>query len=207
MIEIKENIFKLDTRDTSYLFGITEQGHAEHIHYGKRIALTDAVALRLKNTIMLGSTVDYSKEVGYSLETLPQEYSGIGKGDFRHTPMELIMPDGSFITDFVYDSYHITKGPFAPEGCDLPFATGESETVSLVFQDKKYQGVALILHYTVFEESNVITRCTELVNGGDGDIFIRKLALYTKKFKIDEKMYAQIVSDLEVREKAQLPGR
>ena len=75
MIEIKDKIFKLDTRDTSYLFAVTEQGHAEHIHYGKKISIDDADALRLKNTIILGSTVDYGKEVGYSLETLPLEYS------------------------------------------------------------------------------------------------------------------------------------
>ena len=174
MITVKDKIFKLDTKDTSYLFSVTEQGHAEHIHYGKWVSIEDAEALRLKNTILLGSTVDYGKEVGYSLETLPLEYSGIGKGDFRHTPMELIMPDGSFVTDFVYDSHRVTKGVFAPDACDLPFATGEGETLSLVFKDKKYQGVELILHYTVFEEHNVIARCTELVNGSDGDIFIRK---------------------------------
>ena len=101
MIEIKDKLFKLDTRNTSYLFGLTEQGHAEHIHYGEKVTLADADALRLKNTIILGSTVDYGREIGYSLETLPLEYSGIGKGDFRHSPIELIMPDGSFVTDFV----------------------------------------------------------------------------------------------------------
>lgn len=175
MIEIKDKLFKLDTRDTSYLFGVTKQGHAEHIHYGKKVTLADADALRQKNTIVLGSTVDYGREIGYSLETLPLEYSGIGKGDFRHSPMELIMPDGSFVTDFVYDSHSVTKGAFAPENCDLPFATGEGETLSVVFKDKKYKGVELILHYTVFEESNVIARCAELVNSGDGDIYIRKL--------------------------------
>ena len=174
MIEINDKIFKLDTRDTSYVFAVTEQGHAEHIHYGKRVALTDADALKLKNTIVLGSTVDYGREVGYSLETLPLEYSGIGKGDFRHAPMELIMPDGSFVTDFVYDSHSISKGAFAPKNCDLPFAIGEGETLSVVFKDKKYAGVELVLHYTVFEENNVIARCAELVNSSDGDIFIRK---------------------------------
>lgn len=175
MITVKDKIFKLDTKDTSYLFAITAQGHAEHIHYGKRVFADDADALRLKNTIMLGSTVDYGREVGYSLETLPLEYSGIGKGDFRHAPMELIMPDGSFVTDFVYDRHSVTQGAFAPENCDLPFASGNGETLSIVFKDKKYRGVEFILHYTVFEDSNVIARCAELVNGGEGDIFIRKL--------------------------------
>ena len=175
MIEIQDKIFHLKTRDTSYLFGITAQGHAEHIHYGKRVLWTDAEALRLKNTIMLGTTVDYGKEIGYSTETLPLEYSGIGKGDFRHAPIELIMPDGSFVTDFVYAGHSVTEGAFAPAQSDLPFASGKGETLSVIFKDKKYEGVELVLHYTVFAESNVIARCAELVNGGEGDIFIRKL--------------------------------
>ena len=141
MIEIKDKLFHLKTRDTSYLFGITAQGHAEHIHYGKKVMLSDAEALKMKNTIMLGTTVDYGKEIGYSLDTLPLEYSGIGKGDFRHTPIELIMPDGSFVTDFVYVGHSVTDGAFAPDQSDLPFASGAGETLSVVFKDKKYEGV------------------------------------------------------------------
>ena len=96
MIEIFDKLFKLNTKETSYVFRITDEGHPEHLYYGKRIPDTDLEALRLKNTITLGTTVDYSADkVGYSLDTLPLEYSGVGKGDFRHSPIELIMPDGS----------------------------------------------------------------------------------------------------------------
>ena len=103
MITFENKVFKLDTSNTSYVFCITEKGHLEHIYYGKRLPSADAEALRLKNTIMLGTTVDYDGETqGYSLDTLPQEYSGVGKGDFRHSPIELIMPDGCFVNDFCY---------------------------------------------------------------------------------------------------------
>jgi len=176
MIEIKERIFKLNTDQTSYVLALTDEGHAEHIYYGKRIPDTDVEALRLKNTIMLGTTVDYKESrAGYSLDTLPLEYSGIGKGDFRHSPIELIMPDGSFVTDFVYESHSVTKGAFVCEESGLPYASGEAETLSIVLRDKKYPGVSLTLHYTVFAESNVIARCVTLVNGGEESIYIRKL--------------------------------
>ena len=85
------------------------------------------------------------------------------------------MPDGSFVTDFVYDSHSVSDRAFAPDGCNLPFATGDGETLSVVFKDKKYPEIELILHYTVFAEHNVIARCVELVNGSDGYVFIRKL--------------------------------
>ena len=175
MIEIFDRVFKLSTQNTSYVFAITEDGHVEHIYYGKRIPDGNVDALRLKNTIMLGTTVDYKEnKIGYSLDTLPLEYSGIGKGDFRHSPMELIMPDGSFVTDFVYDGYTVSEGAFECEG-GLPYATGEAQTLNIVLKDKKYEGAILTLHYTVFEECNVIARCVTLKNGGEEAFFIRKL--------------------------------
>ena len=176
MITIKDKLFKLDTKDTSYVFTLTDEGHAEHVYYGRKIPDMNVEALRLKNTIMLGTTVDYQGDkIGYSLDTLPLEYSGIGKGDFRHAPMELIMPDGSFVTDFVYESHTVTDGAYTCEGSDLPYATGDAQTLNVTFADKKYAGVTLTLHYTVFEDCNVIARCVTLCNGGEGAIYIRKL--------------------------------
>ena len=175
MIEIFDKLFKLNTKNSGYVLAVTEEGHIEHVYYGKRIPDTDVEALRLKNTIVLGTTVDYSGDKsGYSLDTLPLEYSGIGKGDFRHSPLELIMPDGSFVTDFVYESHNVTDEAYTPVG-DMPCATGKAETLNIVLCDKKYKNVKLTLHYTLFEECNVIARSITLENGGEEALFIRKL--------------------------------
>ena len=126
MIKIENKVFSLETANTSYLFRITSRGHLEHVYYGTRVSMADAEALHLKNTILLGSTVAYdAKDAAYSMETLPQEYSGIGKGDFRHTPMELILADGSFVTDFVYQSHSVSNIPVRGE--DLPVVHGKGE--------------------------------------------------------------------------------
>ena len=176
MIQIFDKVFKLSTKDTSYVLALTDEGHAEHIYYGKKLPDENFEALRLKNTIMLGTTVDYKGDkVGYSMDTTPLEYSGIGKGDFRHSPIELIMPDGSFVCDFVYDGYSVTDGEFKCESGELPYAIGNANTLHLTFKDKKYSGVTLTLHYTVFEECNVIARCVTLKNCEKESIYIRKL--------------------------------
>lgn len=173
MIKIENGVFLLETKNTSYLFRVTSRGHLEHIHYGEKISADDAPAMALKNTIMLGTTVAYDdKDTAYSLETLPQEYSGIGKGDFRHSPIEIILEGGSFVTDFVYQSHSISGTPAANEV--LPFATGNGDTLTVVLADKKYPALQLELSYTVFEECNVIARHAKLCNGGEGDIYIRK---------------------------------
>ena len=74
MIQIFDKVFKLSTKDTSYVLALTDEGHAEHIYYGKKLPDENFEALRLKNTIMLGTTVDYKGDkVGYSMDTTPLE--------------------------------------------------------------------------------------------------------------------------------------
>ncbi len=181
MISEKEKIFRLHTENTSYIFTVTEEGHLEHIYYGSRLRDGDVTALRQKNTIALGGTVEYSeKRSAYSLDTTLLEYSGIGKGDFRHSPLELIMPDGSFVCDFIYESYEIKSGSY--ETAELPTAYGDGETLLVTLADKKYPEIKLILSYTVYEKENVICRNTELHNGSAGDVFIRKLMSFTVDF-------------------------
>lgn len=175
MISEKELTFKLDTRATSYIFRITEKGHPEHIYYGKRLPEADADALALKNTIMLGTTVAYDgSDPAYSLDTLPLEYSGVGKGDFRHSPIELIMPDGSFVCDFVYESHEMINGS-RTSGSGLPVADGADSTLLLTLVDKKYKDIKLVLSYSVFFDCDVITRSAELKNLGEGQIYVRRL--------------------------------
>ena len=174
MISIKNNTFHLSTRSTSYLFKVDEHGHLLHVHYGTRVLDSDADALMLKNNITLGSAVEYTADsANYCLDTELLEYSGIGKGDYRHSPIEIIMPDGSFVTDFVYLSHEVTDGSY--EAGALPTAYGDAETLTMTLADKKYESITLKLTFTVYEDSDVIARNVELCNGSDGEVFIRKL--------------------------------
>ena len=173
MITAKDGVFKLDTAHTSYIFRVTSQGHLEHIHYGPWLPQADVDALAVKHTIMLGSTVDYDKHTpGYCLDSEMLEYSGIGKGDFRHAPLECTMPDGSYVTDFVYDSHVVTENGYHND-CGLPFATG-GQTLSISMVDKKFPNIRLVLNYTVFSQCDVIARNAELHNDGAGEVCLRK---------------------------------
>ena len=170
---IKENnlLFRLDTKSTTYAFRITE-GYPEQLYYGRQIIDDDFSAMALKNTIDLGSTV---KEEGskFFLERNLLEYSGIGRGDYRHSPIELLMPDGTFVSDFVYESHRIYDTAYETES--LPTAYGEAQTLEITLADKKFNDLKLKLNYVVFEECDVICRNIELINEGDGPVYIRKL--------------------------------
>ena len=56
MISVNDQVFRLDTRSTTYAFRISE-GYPEHLYYGRRVVDTDFTAVAMKNTIDLGSTV------------------------------------------------------------------------------------------------------------------------------------------------------
>ncbi len=174
MIKHENGIFRLLTSRTSYIFEVDKYSHISHVYYGSRIEDADIDALRLKKNVAYGSSTKYNGEsTNYCLDTELLEYSGIGKGDYRHTPCELIMPDGSFVTDFIYESHEIHDGSY--ECQELPTAYGDAETLTLTLADAKYKDIKLKLNFTVYENSDVIARNVELVNGSSGDVFIRKL--------------------------------
>lgn len=176
MIMSENNVFYLETKDTCYIFRITKFGHLESVYYGRKIPQQDISPLLIKHAIMPGGNVAYDPtDSTYSLNALTLEYSGIGKGDFRHSPVEIKMPDGTFVTDFTYQSHQVFDGYL--ESDTLPTAygsAGECRTLEIRLTDKP-NNVSLYLYYTVFEASNVITRRTILQNDNDSPLVIRKL--------------------------------
>lgn len=177
MIEFKSDIFYLNTENTSYWFRITGHKHLEHIHYGVRLSGSDVDSLLHKRSAIIGSTVDYGRheDDNYSLDSLCLEWSGIGRGDYRISPAELRMPDGSFTSDFVYRSHRIAKGCVSMDA--LPSAyddTSTAETLIVELQDES-NALGLSLYYTVFEKTDVITRRAVLTNNSTQSTEIRKL--------------------------------
>ena len=175
-IEFKNNVFSLNTESTSYIFRITKFKHLEHIHYGERVPAEDAEALAVKHDIQLGSNIMYdSSDDTYSLDNLCLEWSGVGRGDYRQTPLEVKMPDGSFSSDFLYVSHEIVPGCVPMES--LPNAyddEGETETLVIHMRERD-RAVELTLYYTVFYQSNVIARRCVLTNRCDAELSIRRI--------------------------------
>ncbi len=176
MIRYDNGIFFLNTNKTSYIFRITDRGHPEHIYYGSRLDDPDVASLELKRTAAVGGTVVYDEsDPMYCLDILPLEWSGIGKGDFRQSPCELKMPDGTFVTDFVYQSHEIIDGPIPMSGLPGAYADpAETKTLSVVLTDRLFD-LDLRLFYTVFPAVDVITRRAELRNRCDRPVIIRKM--------------------------------
>jgi alpha-galactosidase len=160
------------------MFRITEFGHLEHIYYNSILDADEkADTLARKRTIPVGSSVVYDEsDELYSLDNMCLEWSDNGRGDYRQSPSELKMPDGSFVSDFVYSSHEIKKASVPME--TLPSAYDGDWTLIIELKDTT-QDVALFLHYTIFEKANVITRRAVLINKSENPLVIRRLMSMT----------------------------
>lgn len=177
MISFADSVFRITTDNTSYWFRVTRFGHLEHIHYGDRLAEgQNAEPLAVKHSIMTGSSIAYDQsDLSYSLDNLCLEWSGTGRGDYRHSPAELKMPDGTFTCDFIYKSHRIINGNVPTES--LPFSYGnekECQTLEITLLDESNK-VNLYLYYTAYEKTNVITRRAVLENRNQKSLTIRRM--------------------------------
>jgi len=182
MINISGNIFHLQTENTSYIFRVTKHGHLEHVYYGTKLDQfssfeSDVEALAPKRTAQAGGTIVAYDRIDqlYCLDTMCLEWSGTGKGDYRYSPSEIIMPNDGFVTDFVYDSQSVNDGAVPMN--ELPSAFGgEKECASLIIKLRDRScNVSLKMIYTVYEKVNVITRRVVLENNDESPLTIRRL--------------------------------
>ena len=177
MIACADNVFKLATQHTSCWFQITRFGHLEHIYYGSLLPSDQSIEpLILKRTAQTGGSVLYDAgDETYCLDTLLLEWSGIGKGDYRETPAEIKMPDGTYTADFVYHSHQVIDGSVSLD--TLPSSYGEADgcqTLIITLKDVS-NDVTLLLYYAVYAQTDVITRRAVLVNGNQKPLTVRRL--------------------------------
>ncbi len=178
MIQVKNNFFLLNTAHTSYCFRILPTGQLEHLYYGKSLPLSvNLYDLAKEPKFAPANSVSYDNDLPqYSPEALCLECSGAGKGDIREPFVDLIQTDGSYTTDFVYESHEISESP-APL-FTLPCAydeTGTYRQLTLSLRDKN-SGILLKLFYGILPKVDIILRSATLFNESDEPITLKGLA-------------------------------
>ncbi|MCR5676138.1 MAG: alpha-galactosidase [Lachnospiraceae bacterium] len=171
--QTKDNVFYLETANSSYLFHILPGGVAEHLHYGAVLvpagtepddALLSMIAQGLsdKQRYPGGNMIQYSTETGpLCLESLCTECSSFGKGDIRDPFLELEFSDGNTTCDFVYENAQIRQGRQEPAGLPCAVADDSVGELTVRFRERE-SGLLLELFYTVFADTDVITRWARL---------------------------------------------
>ena len=167
--------FVLETERTSYVFAVTASGHLEHLFYGAKIAVDkpeDCAAFREKREFEIGNAIAYSKLYPkVLLEDMCLEMSSAGHGDIREPFVEVVYPDGSRSSDFLFDSFEITDMPPVYENLPLSY-TDKEEHLCLTLKDGDLR---LELHYRVFADCDVMTRSARLINNGKEPVQVERL--------------------------------
>ncbi len=166
----QNRVFRLDTPHSTYLIGLVdEEGFLAHLYYGRRIPDDDMrYLLRLDGE----DYVPYrrSREQISFLGSLPTEYPGCGRGDFREPCLRLETEEGYRACDLTFLSYRIFGGKPPLEG--LPATYGGEEdcaTLEILCQDRAL-GLRVTLRYTAFEKLDAICRSARIENGGAGTV-------------------------------------
>lgn len=172
-----EKIFHLQTKETSYILQVLASKHLGHLYYGELLDINiPASSLTTKFDIDVGNQVLYDQtDRTFNLNLAMLEVSTYGKGDFRDPMLHIRMEDGSRMADFLVTGHQILKQkptfPSLPESKDD--SQDPSETLVITLRDKA-QNVEIDLYYSVFINSDIITRRCVIRNGNTQDITLEK---------------------------------
>ena len=173
----EHGLFTLLTDDTAYQMQIGPLGYLLHNYYGPRCE-DDFSYLHLERDCGFSpNPYDLADGRGFSLDTMPQEYSGSNSGDYRLPSVLLHTDKGVIGADFHYVRHEIKTEKYALEGLPSAFAADQkpAETLSVTLRDEA-SGLEAELLYGVFERENMITRAVKLKNKSECPMTLEKAA-------------------------------
>jgi alpha-galactosidase len=171
----KERIFKLDTPNTSYLLGIVdEENFIGHIYYGKRLQGHD-IAYRMRTQEAPFVPSRNNRERCSFYDCFPFEYPTAGLGDYRESCLSIRTMGGYSGCNLSYVSHRILEGKPQLEGLPATFADKETAaTLELTCVDN-HIGMKVLLYYTAFCDTDVITRSVKIINEGTQAFYLTKV--------------------------------
>ena len=173
----KKRLFTLQTRNTTYQLKADQNGVLLHTYYGPKVQGGDLSRLiRFADRGFSPNPNEVGNDRTYSLDTLPQEYSGSGAGDFRLSSLELELPDGSYVADLRYVDAKLQSGKYTLEGLPAFFGSDEDADTLVITMEDAAAHVRVELLYGVFEAYDLITRAVRIVNCGDKPVRLRRAA-------------------------------
>lgn len=189
MIRQFDDVWVLDTLHTTYCFRKLDTGQLEHLYYGESLAIdskAEAEALFEKHAFAPGNTTIYDQQhYQYSLEDMRLEMSSYGKSDIREPFVEIVHADGSYTSDFVYDSCKVRKEREVLKTLPCSYEPeGNVEELVILLKDTSYD-LTLELHYCVFLNQDIITRWSKLINTSAEQIRLMRLMSTQVDFETD----------------------
>lgn len=188
----KERMFKLDTKNTSYVIGIVDaEGFVGHAYYGKKLEEADlAYLMRIYEGVRTPETNARDRLSFY--DAFPMEYPTHGIGDFRESALRVEDADGHWANKLTYRSHEIFKGKKKLAGLPATWCEKDEdcETLELTLEDKEAK-LAVVLSYSIFKDVDAVVRHARIINESDKTVYVTKAM--SASFDLDNNEYDKII--------------
>ncbi|MNO57641.1 Alpha-galactosidase [compost metagenome] len=147
-----QRIFAIQTRNSSYIFGVNERDRLQHLYWGAPVSIMDcAPLLRLKSHSSFDAEVEGEAE----------EYSFWGGVCYTEPSLKVRMQDGVRDLSVSYSHHQIIE-------------QGGKETLIITLKDRVYP-LETQLVYQVIPEYDLVERYARIMNTGELDIVLESM--------------------------------
>ena len=168
----QERIFYIDTKNSSYIFCVTDFDALEHLYYGKKVP-KDNIKYISNRQIYAHHAHEDRESRAFSASTVGLEISPFNSGDFR-TPSVVYDCNGNLDCNRLRYRFHkIYKGRKGIEGLPYSRESEETETLEVVLSNDD-NTIEWTLYYSVYASADVIARHQKIKNNGTVSVTIQK---------------------------------
>lgn len=170
----EKKLFQLDTINTTFVIGLTQEGYVGHVYYGDRL-FGEAVSTLLRTEEPPFTPSKNLREKSAFLDFFPMEYPTGGIGDYRESCLDVRNEAGSKAVEILYFSHVITNGKPRLEGLPASFGNDDEVQTLVITCKDLVLGLSVDLMYSVFEKEDVIVRSTHVTNEGSQTLRLEKV--------------------------------
>ncbi len=186
----KQRVFQLDTPNTTYMIGIVdEENFIGHIYYGRKLKNADASYLMRTDEPPFVPSRNNRERCSF-YDCFPFEYPTAGLGDYREGCIGVRTAAGHAGAMLSYVSHEIMAGKPELEGLPATFGTEEDCTTLRLLCEDRYVGMQVELLYTVFRDTDAITRSVRVTNVGTEHFYLTKV--YSACIDMDNRDYDMV---------------
>ena len=172
----EKQIFKIDTKSTSYVIGFLRNKLLLNLYYGKKLKDFDYELVDLAQIGRSYTSVEAGLDGAGQGEIHSLDFSTFGNADLRLPTLHLNYADGSIVSCFKYRDHKIYAGKPALNGLPATYVENESEADTLeleLFDEVSKVSVTLI--YTAFNNMDAIARSVRVKNEGEQEVNISRI--------------------------------
>lgn len=168
MITVKDNIFRLDTDNTTYVFRAMPYGYLQQLYYGARLNdVCDYSVMYDKQGTGQGTAISLDADQNkFFPDNTCFELSSVGRGDFREAAIIVADKQDNTVLDLKYDGYELLDKFTVP---NLPSSHGKDKTLAVRMKDEAKR-VSVTLYYSTHANSDVIVKSVAVTNDGAEEI-------------------------------------